>query len=228
MEKNQIIPEKITKPIQLLGAWLVGLLAIDASFLFAATNMGTTSWQSSALTVAAIVNVPIFIVALFLLQTKFRPELQEDSFYSTYLNSKTNQLIKISKKEVQFEEIERRIEALEKRQKVIAGNGNRSSLSKLSYALNCHLLNQKEIEAKLSEIGVEIIREFGETSSAPDGMKVAIADRVPDEVRNEILALASQLGFEHYSTIHPWEDIDEDVLFGAYGDADGRILRKVA
>ena len=39
MDKQKITPEKITKPIQLLGAWLAGLLAIDSSFLFAAANM---------------------------------------------------------------------------------------------------------------------------------------------------------------------------------------------
>lgn len=40
------------------------------------------------LTIAAVINVPIFIVSLFLLQTKFRPEMQEDTYYSQYLERK--------------------------------------------------------------------------------------------------------------------------------------------
>src|SRR5690554_8096120 len=70
MEKYKLSPEKITKPIQLLGAWLVGLLAVDSAFLTAVTKMDSSSWQSGALTVAAIINVPLFIGALFLLQTR--------------------------------------------------------------------------------------------------------------------------------------------------------------
>jgi hypothetical protein len=220
MEKHQINPERITKPIQLLGAWLVGLLAIDASFLFAATSMGTTAWQSSALTVAAIVNVPIFIVALFLLQTRFRPELQEDSFYSTYLNSKTNELVKIPMQEIQYEEMKKRLEVLENRQQLPPLLDGRSRLTSLSYGVNVHLTNQDEVADKLREIGVDGIRKFGEQSAAPDGMKVAIAARIPREIRREVTALACQLGFEQFSTIHPWEEVEEDVLFGSYGDVD--------
>jgi hypothetical protein len=33
------------------------------------------------------VNVPVFIGALFLLQTKFRAQIQEDSYYAQYSTS---------------------------------------------------------------------------------------------------------------------------------------------
>lgn len=93
MSENQIKPEKITKPIQLLGAWLVGLFSINSCYLVGAANFDVNSWQSEALVLAAIINVPIFLGSVFLLQTKFRPELQEDSYYSSYLNKKlTSQL----------------------------------------------------------------------------------------------------------------------------------------
>lgn len=85
MSDHKINPEKVTKPIQLLAAWLVGLIAIDMTFLLAAQQISKPEWASSALVVAAIVNVPIFITALFLLQTKFRPQMQEDSYYAKYL-----------------------------------------------------------------------------------------------------------------------------------------------
>ncbi|MFB2728289.1 hypothetical protein [Shewanella mangrovisoli] len=87
---NQKIPvEKVTKPIQLLAAWLTGLILIDAAFLTAANTVTEPVWAKGALIIAAIINVPIFLFAIFLLQTKFRPEMQEDSFYSKYLESKT-------------------------------------------------------------------------------------------------------------------------------------------
>lgn len=226
MEKHQITPEKITKPMQLLAAWLVGLLAIDASFLFAASSMGPVSWQSGALTIAAIINVPVFIGALFLLQTKFRPELQEDSYYSTYLNSKTNELIKIPKRDSLLEEIERKLESIEKRQSLHLGQKNSTSLSKLSYGVNTHLANQKEIESTLFDVGVGILREFGEESDPPEGMKIAIAASLPEELRREVFVMAKELGFEHFSVIQPWEEIEEDVLFGAYGEAEGKITYK--
>lgn len=85
MTDHRINPEKVTKPIQLLAAWLVGLILVNASFLLAAQQITRPDWASSLLVIAAVVNVPIFIIALFLLQTKFRPQMQEDSYYAQYL-----------------------------------------------------------------------------------------------------------------------------------------------
>lgn len=225
-EKHQIMPDRITKPIQLLGAWLVGLLTIDASFLFAATSMDINSWQSFALTIAAIFNVPIFIIALFLLQTKFRPELQEDSYYASYLNNKTNQFIKVPKRDIQLEEMERKIEQLEWRLSLKLGSSVESNLTNLSFAVNTNLKDKEDIESKLFEFGINIVREFGEGLETPDDRRVAIASNMPQKLQNEILGFARKLGFESYSLIEPWEEIDEDVLFGSYGDAEGKIRYK--
>lgn len=88
MSEPEITPHKITKPIQLLAAWLGGLAVVDGSFLTAAATIETPTWVPGALVVASIVNVPLFIFSVFLLQTKFRPEMQEDSYYSEYLQKK--------------------------------------------------------------------------------------------------------------------------------------------
>jgi hypothetical protein len=88
MAESGIRPESITRPIQLLAAWLAGLVAIDGSFLFAASHISTPSWAAGVLVISSTLNVPIFIVAVFLLQTKFRPEMQEDSYYAQYLDKK--------------------------------------------------------------------------------------------------------------------------------------------
>ncbi|OWP83000.1 hypothetical protein BWK59_12825 [Flavobacterium davisii] len=87
---DQIKPEKITKPIQLLAAWLLGLILINASFLTAASQIIKPDWASGLLVIACVVNVPLFLISIFLLQTKFRPEMQEDTYYSKYLERKYN------------------------------------------------------------------------------------------------------------------------------------------
>ena len=110
---DHIQPDKITKPIQLLGAWLAGLLAIDSCFLIAAARMDQGSWESMALVIAAIGNVPLFLAAVFLLQTKFRPELQEDAYYSTYINQKTSAKVHVSREEIGLSQLALRLDRLE-------------------------------------------------------------------------------------------------------------------
>jgi hypothetical protein len=84
---QRIRPEKITKPFQLLAAWLVGLILVNASLLSAACLIKEPAWVAPMLTIAAIADVPLFLVAIFLLQTKFRPQMQEDPYYSKFLEN---------------------------------------------------------------------------------------------------------------------------------------------
>ncbi|MDK1081831.1 MAG: hypothetical protein QGD88_10175, partial [Anaerolineae bacterium] len=63
MKNTEIRPHKITKPIQLLAAWLAGLAIIDGSFLTAALNITTPTWAPGLLVIAAVANVPIFLVS---------------------------------------------------------------------------------------------------------------------------------------------------------------------
>jgi hypothetical protein len=97
MGKQDLEPHKVTKPIQLLAAWLVGLVSIDSAFLGAARLIHNPEWAPGLLVIAAIVNVPLFLICIFLLQTKFRPEMQEDTFYSKYLEKRqsiqTNEVV---------------------------------------------------------------------------------------------------------------------------------------
>lgn len=93
MTEHRIEPSKVTKPIQLLAAWLVGLILVNGSFLGAAISIASPEWVRVILVVASILNVPVFLFCLFLLQTKFRPEMQEDSYYSKYLEANTGKMI---------------------------------------------------------------------------------------------------------------------------------------
>lgn len=220
---KSISPEKITTPIQLLGAWLAGLLAIDSCFLIAASSMDQTSWQSAILTIAAIFNVPIFIYSVFLLQTKFRPELQEDSYYSTYLNQKTNQVIKVPREEALLLSIQAKIDRLEHG----LVDPNRETQSKeidslfmeLSIGVNRHLSSKEVIQQRMFGLGVLGISDFG-TDEPPKFLKVAFSNNLPKSVVKKIAEIACDLGFEYFGYYdHDEEDeIDEDILFGAYGE----------
>ena len=85
MSASVIVPDRVTKPIQLLAAWLVGLILVNGSFLLSAERIIAPTWAASLLVVAAVVNVPVFLGALFLLQTKFRVQMQDDPHFAKYL-----------------------------------------------------------------------------------------------------------------------------------------------
>jgi tetratricopeptide (TPR) repeat protein len=96
MGSQRIEPHRITRPIQLLATWFAALVILDAAFLAAATTIEQPSWIPVVLTLAAIGNVPLFIFFMFRLQTRYRPEMQEDSFYSGYLRDRQLQIDQVS------------------------------------------------------------------------------------------------------------------------------------
>lgn len=246
MTQSTSKPEKITKPIQLLAAWLAGLLSIDTCFLVAATHLQVDSWEARALVIAAIGNVPLFLLAVFLLQTKFRPEMQEDSFYSTYLSRKTNQLISVNKDNIYFAQISQQLSEIEERLVArvldvksqtlgqLSGDVHALSsqvdtkelftLSSLDIGVNKGLPDYEEIGQKMRSFGVVGYRGFGEAGSPPSGRIVAISQFLANDVVREVVRVAQNLGFTHYNRFNnALEEIKEEVLFGAYGEAEYEI-----
>jgi len=100
MAKPEIQPHKITKPIQILAVWFVGLLALVGILLAGAANIEQPIWIPALLVVAAIVIIPLFIFLIFLLQTRFRTQFLDDEHYSEWLK----------RKEEAFDEIESRLD----------------------------------------------------------------------------------------------------------------------
>lgn len=90
MDKPNIQPEKITKPIQLLAVWFAGLVLLVGLLLTGAKTITEPLWLVPVLAISSIVIIPIFLYFVFLLQTKYRPQMQEDTFYSEYLDKTTN------------------------------------------------------------------------------------------------------------------------------------------
>lgn len=227
MNEPTLKPEKITKPIQLLAAWLAGLFSIDACFLFAAARMQTGSWESGALTIAAIINVPLFLTAVFLLQTRFRPELQEDSYYSTYLSKKTNEPITISKDDGHLAQLRQRLAELEDKISapvhVVDAASADAGWPSLQIGVNRHLSDRPRIGSKLSELGVLAFTSFG-SDEPPKERLVALSGKLSKEQVIGIVRVAKDLGFTGYSFFDSRdEDIEEDVLFGSYGGSDHDI-----
>lgn len=60
-------PASIRFPV----AWLLGLVVVDGTFLWAATGIEQPSWGSAVLLIAAVINVPLFLGTLLLLRAKF-------------------------------------------------------------------------------------------------------------------------------------------------------------
>ncbi|MCW8093141.1 hypothetical protein [Alteromonas sp. ASW11-130] len=229
MPEKQIKPDKITKPIQLLAAWLVGLLSLSSCFLVAATSFDETSWQSGTLVIAAILNVPIFLGAVFLLQTRFRPELQEDSYYSSYLNRKTNEEIKVPKSESHFNEISIALGRLEERFKSQTSSENpRPPEKSLLIGLNKHLEDRKEIMDTLGAHGIQKITSFG-PKEPPENRVMSISSHLDESEVEFAINIARKIGMEGYNFFNNWEEETEEViLIGSYGEAEFFLLPKNA
>lgn len=224
---EHIQPDKITKPIQLLGAWLVGLLAIDSCFLIAAASMDQGSWESIALVIAAIGNVPLFLVAVFLLQTKFRPELQEDAYYSTYISQKTNVKVQVPKEELGLSQLTLRIDRLENaltsKSMPSSLQNPQPSLSKLKIGVNKHLKNREAISKALAGAGIAGFSTFG-SNEIPKEQVVSISYHLADDFIPIILGLAKSVGFRRYNFFdNEFENTDEAVLIGSYGSGEFEI-----
>ena len=216
-------PEKLTKPIQVLGAWLAGLLSLDSCFLIAAVNLQETGWLAASLVLASIANVPLFLFAVFVLQTRFRPELQEDSYYATYLSKKTDSIINVDRDEAILLQMRRQIEELEK--VVSASTSPEASsdvLDGVSISINKHLVNRSDIRKRLSSLGAFPITSFG-TSESPQGKYLAISKYLSKSTVRLIVEIAEELGFTHYTTYDSAAEESEDILFGSYGSAEVEI-----
>lgn len=230
MQEQQIQPHKVTKPIQLLAAWLVGLVLTNASFLEAALRIEGAEWLRGALVVAAIVNVPLFLLALFVLQTKFRAELQEDTFYSEYLSKKTSAVIKVDKNSAQDE----KIEALEQQVAVLSVepplvNGAVAvavdevlDWTKWPVALNIKHPQFTDIRVALATAKIPLSEMFGMYGKEPDRWVVSIDSHMPTSHKVKILQALQQFKFDGFLFWQPVPDAgeEESVYIGSFGGSD--------
>jgi len=210
-EKNPIDASKVTKPIQLLAAWLAGLVAINGSFLTAAGLITSPSWGAGLLIISAVINVPLFLACLFLLQTKFRPEMQEDSFYSRHLERR------YSLQSQQFVTVAANEKAEIKKEIKSSASGR---VSEFIWA-NDLLPNFKEILAALNELNLRPSETFGSTSVdpvTPSKFIVTIGQLAPINVARQVLRECEKLDMDGVG--YDTEYDQERILIGAYSYDD--------
>lgn len=226
MTTQKIEPHKITKPIQLLAAWIIGLILTDSIFLYSAVSFDPGSWERGVLVIAAILNVPGFLFALFLLQTKFRAELQEDTFYHEYISKKTATPQRIDKDTIQ----DSRIEELEKTLKLSysiasAEQGNLES-EQFDWriwpiGINVQHPQYEEIRRSLRTNSIPISTIFGTEVSLgqPEKWIIALNPAIPFRQKIHLLKALIRFdfdGFEFHTPVRE-ADEDEDVYIGGYG-----------
>lgn len=85
MSKVGIEPHKITKPFQLMAVWMAGLVLIVSAFIYGAISLKSPTWLSPMLCIFAFIIVITFAIFIFMMQTKYRRELQEDYYYAKTL-----------------------------------------------------------------------------------------------------------------------------------------------
>lgn len=90
MNHIPINPEKIKHPFQLLAVWLASLIILEGIFLTTVVQMKEYLWVTITLVITAIVIIPGFLYCIFLLQTKFRPEMLNDESYTQYLQNQSD------------------------------------------------------------------------------------------------------------------------------------------
>lgn len=221
---SNIDTKSVTKPIQLLAAWLIGLITVDAGFLTAATHFA--GGERTALIVASIVNVPLFLVALFLLQTRFRPEMQEDIFYSKYLDNKTNQVItknRFDSFEVELKNIKEIVIQRSVQLELRPDLASPLMLASVSVGVNKHLENFASIMAKVESVGYRRPKAFG-AKQAPVGAYMAVDENMDFQARIAAIKLAIACNIDGYGYFSPREEeIEESILIGAYGLEGGQI-----
>ncbi|MDO8771032.1 MAG: hypothetical protein Q7K57_20450 [Burkholderiaceae bacterium] len=84
----KIKPESITKPYQLAAAVLVGIAAIDVSFFVAAGLLTSPQWIPPLLVISAVVLTASVLIGVYLVVTKHRHAMQDDTHFSKDLDSK--------------------------------------------------------------------------------------------------------------------------------------------
>lgn len=233
MNNNNIEPNKVTKPIQLLAAWLVGLVLVNSALLATSSSIEEPVWLKATLIISAILNIPLFIGAIFLLQTKFRPELQEDQYYSKYLDNTTNEYVTVTK----YDEMISLIYDLKSelisvntstKQNTITPNSvNNNSLTKWKtwkIALCDFLPDFKEIQKDLKNNNVSISRIFGstDTNKRPSVNVITFSELVDFDSIVKVLRMMSAYRFDGYNYFFSSHVVNMDEIFlGGFGYKNG-------
>jgi len=85
MPSDNLIPDKIEDPIQLMAAWFVMLVSLTTVLLATASNIKKPEWAAGYLVVSSSIVIIIVIGCVFLMLTKFRANLQGGKEYAQWI-----------------------------------------------------------------------------------------------------------------------------------------------
>lgn len=238
MDKHQIKPEKITKPIQLLAAWLVGLILINTLFLSFALKITTPEWVPGFLVIASILNVPVFIGCIFLLQTKFRPQLQEDAFYSKYLESSTGKIIDKTNEDKGVLELKSLLMLQQKEQKAVLSKLENdlfdvskeiTTLVNIPDEKNLYKKDLEELQSKITK-SKGVLKNVRQTSVFNDTGGIAINDLLPnlDEIIDSLAVEGLSINSTFGSSSASGSKIPRKKVLGFGINIDIKLLKSVA
>lgn len=102
MRHLTIKPGEITKPIQIIAVWFIGLILLDGTLLTGAMYIKEPDWVTTVLVITLILTIPIFIGLIFLMPTRFRPEFLDDPHYVEWFKLQTEQFKDFKPETIQF------------------------------------------------------------------------------------------------------------------------------
>ncbi|TCD47510.1 hypothetical protein [Chlorobium sp. N1] len=114
-------PERIGKPTQLTAAQITGIVLINIVLLSVAVSIGDAPMVRMLVILGDLLITIIGLVGLFILQSRYRPEMQDDEHYSRYLERKMT---------MEYEARRRELEAEERRELILTENDPPDALSR--------------------------------------------------------------------------------------------------
>ena len=84
MSQPVAVAHKITRPIQIVAIFMVGMVVLVGAFLAGAAAVSNPTWASAMLAITAVLIVPAFLGTSAVLLTRFRDYLQEDAYFSEW------------------------------------------------------------------------------------------------------------------------------------------------
>lgn len=253
MNEQKIKPEKITKPIQLLAAWLIGLIVIVSALITGATLVTTPDWLPVFFSISAVGIIPLFLLLIFLLQTKYRPQMQEDQYYSQYLNRNTMEIESrmdeklihsitknLKEKLIESAEIqEKQILELNKMVSTLLPKSDRIKSKKIPRTLefsdesstyiylNKKLENSDNIEKLLYDLKIKTIGFFGDSpkSKTPQKFLLSFGVKVNLEILKKLTKKLINFGLTDINVFGGQNYDNTNLYIGSYafGEIRGKI-----
>lgn len=224
MAQPDIKADKINSPIQLMAAWFVMLILISGVLLGAAASIEKPDWAAGYLVFFTTVIIVAVITLVFLMLTKFRPNLQDGKEYAEWLKEQgqySDGLVKEQPAGGQNRLIKQKLEQI--KQSTIDKKAI-PVIDKLedSILYSASVLDMKGAELiinELSEIGIEsTIYESrdGEKESLFENCSIWLGSNIPANIAIPIIQKAVKIWPQLKYIAFPSDNAPEDTQWSVF------------